>query len=525
MPAVPPHLPVESDSSSNSDSDEDDHYLFPILQQAVSQHTNSLAGNGIQFAEPIGTPIINQIKSKTRKLIWKNMFVDMAFLLPSSQNPSTLQFTLQLDDQHSFTINPTSRSKKINTIEAWTTAFIRFMAVYLHKYPFEAQQLLKYMEIVRDIARRRPGMAFLYYDTQFRLLRESVLMPWDSIHREYWLMACMSFQQPQQPFRPKQPPNRSYSTGPPPSNGFSKKPAGISLSEPLVVTKNAHSPTSVAFVEVHMQHTTANSATKNRQPKPSLNQTSTLLSQQSNNLVVTPIKVSALTPFLQDYPLAQYLILGFTHGFKLGYTGQHKASTSPNLKSCDENPDTVQSKLQAELNSGRVKGPFTYPPFENFRVSPIGLVPNKTPGQFRLIHHLSYPRGNSVNDFIDPNLSSVNYSPFDDAVNKLLELGTGTLFCKTDIDSAFRLIPIHANYHHLLGFKFRGQYYFDTCLPMGASSSSAIFERLSCSLQHISENILLNTWYTFSMIFSYKALQTQTAVKMILTNSLISVQK
>ncbi|KAH3866885.1 hypothetical protein DPMN_030008 [Dreissena polymorpha] len=135
MPGVPPHLPVESDSSSDSDSDEDDHYLFPSLQQAVSQHTNSLAGNGIQFAEPIGTPIINQIKSKTRKLIWKNKFVDMAFLLPSSQNPSTPQFTLQLDDQHNFTINPTSRSKKINTIEAWTTAFIRFMAVYLHKYP------------------------------------------------------------------------------------------------------------------------------------------------------------------------------------------------------------------------------------------------------------------------------------------------------------------------------------------------------------------------------------------------------
>ena len=146
------------------------------------------------------------------------------------------------------------------------------------------------MEIVCNIARRRPGMAFLYYDTQFRLLRESVLMSWDRIHTEYWLMACMSFQQPQQPFRPKQPPNRSYSTGPP-SNGFSKKPAGISISEPLVVTQNAHSPTSVAFVEVHMQHTTANSATKNRQPKPSLNQTSTLLSQQSNNLVVTPIKV------------------------------------------------------------------------------------------------------------------------------------------------------------------------------------------------------------------------------------------
>lgn len=206
--------------------------------------------------------------------------------------------------------------------------------------------------------------------------------------------------------------------------------------------------------------------------------------------MVTPIKVNALRKYLKNYKLAQYLIHGFLHGFKLGYIGPNTASVSPNLKSCDENPEAVQIKLKIELDSGRVKGPFNAPPIDNLRISPIGLVPKKNPGQFRLIHHLSYPHGTSVNDFIDPNFSSVTYSSFDDAVNKLLDLGPGSLFSKTDIDSAFRLIPIHPDDHHLLGFRFCGHYYFDTCLPMGASSSCAIFERFSSGLHHIAENVL-----------------------------------
>lgn len=197
-----------------------------------------------------------------------------------------------------------------------------------------------------------------------------------------------------------------------------------------------------------------------------------------------------LAPFLQNYPLSDYLVQGFTHGFKLGFTGPRIATTSPNLKSCMENPDMVSRKLQVELQAGRIKGPFQEPPFSNLRVSPIGLVPKKAPGQFRLIHHLSYPHGNSVNDFIDKNLARVTYSSFDDAVHALLTLGPGSLFSKTDIDSAFRLIPIHPSDHHLLGFKFNGQYYYDICLPMGASSSCAIFERFSSALQHISETKL-----------------------------------
>lgn len=206
--------------------------------------------------------------------------------------------------------------------------------------------------------------------------------------------------------------------------------------------------------------------------------------------MVTPIKVKILSSFIKNYQYNDYLVQGFSSGFKIGYLGPRTASTSSNLKSCMENPDLVLQKLQVELHAKRIKGPFPYPPFPNMRISPIGLVPKKSPGQYRLIHHLSYPKGSSVNDFIDQDLATVTYSSFDDAVNKLLILGPGTYFSKTDIDSAFRLIPIHPNDHHLLGFKFDDKFYFDTCLPMGASSSCAIFERFSTALQFVAQTQL-----------------------------------
>jgi len=61
-------------------------------------------------------------------------------------------------------------------------------------------------------------------------------------------------------------------------------------------------------------------------------------------------------------------------------------------------------------------GPFKNKPVSNLRCSPIGVVPKKT-GGFRLITHLSYPKENSVNDFIDERFKKVNYSSFDNIVN------------------------------------------------------------------------------------------------------------
>ena len=95
-----------------------------------------------------------------------------------------------------------------------------------------------------------------------------------------------------------------------------------------------------------------------------------------------------------------------------------------------------------EVDLGRIVGSFQQKPISNLRCSPIGIVPKKT-GRFPLITHLSYPSGNSAYDFIDPSMSSLTYSSFENAVNMIKNLGIGALIGKMDCQAAFRLLPTY----------------------------------------------------------------------------------
>ncbi|XP_052809378.1 uncharacterized protein LOC128237837 [Mya arenaria] len=182
------HIPG-SDTSDSDESVEDTDY-------PSRHHSELITGNGtpIQYSEPISSPILSQIKKSVQKAIWENKYIDIASLLPASTNQhQSPTFSLHVDNQSSISISPSHEAKKIATIESWTSAFIRFIAVYSHRYPLETSQLMKYMEIVRDIASRRPGLPFAFYDTRFRMARSSAPLQWDRLHTEIWLMACTFF--------------------------------------------------------------------------------------------------------------------------------------------------------------------------------------------------------------------------------------------------------------------------------------------------------------------------------------------
>lgn len=100
-------------------------------------------------------------------------------------------------------------------------------------------------------------------------------------------------------------------------------------------------------------------------------------------------------------------------------------------------------RLQQESKAKRIAGPFSAPPFPNLQVSPLGLVPKKAPGEFRLIHNLSYPEGNSINDHIPDHLCTVQYQSVDTAISLIQQLGPGAFLAKTDIENAYKQVPIH----------------------------------------------------------------------------------
>ena len=210
--------------------------------------------------------------------------------------------------------------------------------------------------------------------------------------------------------------------------------------------------------------------------------------QRKFKLSNSPVDVAILNKLIINYPnqeVKNKLLKGFQFGFSLEYDGDRKCYTCNNLKSALENKPQVQEIIDKEIQEGRVDGPFNSPPMDDLRISPLGLVPKKEPGKFRLIHHLSYPAGDSVNDHIDPELCSVHYTRFDTAVQMVQRLGKGALLEKADIKSAFRLMPVSPKDFCLLGFKFEGKYYFDKALPFGCSISCALFETFSSILEWI----------------------------------------
>lgn len=224
---------------------------------------------------------------------------------------------------------------------------------------------------------------------------------------------------------------------------------------------------------------------------PQKNQTLEQKLQQKNKTQgpVTPVNHRTLNILLEGYDRdkSDMLERGFRYGFKLGYNGQRKFHTSPNLQSASQFPNIVDQKLAKEIAQNRIAGPFRESPYPNLQISPIGVIPKKEEGQFRLIHHLSYPFGSSINDFIPEEIKQVHYASIDDAISIILALGPKCALAKTDVSNAFRIIPIHPDDHELLGIKWKGNFYFDRCLPMGCSSSCAIFEMFSSALQWMAQ--------------------------------------
>ncbi|CAH2315539.1 Hypothetical predicted protein, partial [Pelobates cultripes] len=202
----------------------------------------------------------------------------------------------------------------------------------------------------------------------------------------------------------------------------------------------------------------------------------------------TPVSVLRMRPWLDRYPKrkdAGVLLEGFSTGFWIPFVRSDSPSLADNLRSVVGKESILEDKLRKEVCLGRMAGPFDSPPFPNLRVSPLGLVPKKEPGSFRLIHHLSYPSGGSVNDDIDKEESHVRYASFDRALELVREAGKGALLAKSDIESAFRLFPVHPDCFHLLGCRFQGSFFFDMCLPMGCAISCSYFEMFASFLEWV----------------------------------------
>jgi hypothetical protein len=210
------------------------------------------------------------------------------------------------------------------------------------------------------------------------------------------------------------------------------------------------------------------------------------------DIISTPVEWRRLEFWLQGYDAdaRSYLINGFRGGFSLHFSGDPFSVTSQNHASARCNMPALREYVNAESAAGRVAGPFSSPPFDPFVISPLGIVPKKEAGKFRVIHDLSFPVSNSVNAGIMQEDAAVDYETLDRVIELVQLAGRGALIAKVDIEQAFRIIPVCPQDRYLLGFSINGEFFFDKCLPMGCRSSCAIFETFSRSLQWVARSKL-----------------------------------
>ena len=64
----------------------------------------------------------------------------------------------------------------------------------------------------------------------------------------------------------------------------------------------------------------------------------------------------------------------------------------------------------------------------------------------------------------------VQYIKVDDIIDRIMSLGRGTLLAKFDVESAYRIIPVHPDDRYLLGMQWQGNYFVDMALPFGLRS-------------------------------------------------------
>lgn len=210
--------------------------------------------------------------------------------------------------------------------------------------------------------------------------------------------------------------------------------------------------------------------------------------------ISTSLHAAAWYQMLQRYPDRQWayrLVHDIIYGVDIGFVGcRNRTVQSKNFLEDPLHETAIEEDINKDLHNGRIIGPYLISkmPWKYFHSSPIMTVVKKGSGKVRVVHHLSYPRGNSINTYTKDWLCVL--SRFAQATKMVCSIGRSCHMAKMDIKSAYRLIPIRPADWPLLGFTFHGHIYFHTTLPFGLKSSCHIWERYSTAAEWIIKNEL-----------------------------------
>ena len=287
-----------------------------------------------------------RLSEKIPAKIWKVEYVDFRSLFANPVLTDQYQITVNNSESSlnpSLCLEPLSKNKKVMTIKTTLSSFRVFVEAYTKQLPYKAPALMKYGEIIQDLAGR--GHNWTFYDENFRFLRQAhrAALAWDRIHSELSLKSQVSLRRPLQ--NPAHPPKGKADFVP---KGycfkFHKDPK----------CEGSHPISKCTF------RGSSRIASSQLRPARSL--------PPPPPQPPTPVKVKRLGFLLDRYnpSTVEFLSFDFTQGFPVHVQGERKSRTATNLMSALLNPEAVDAKLQKELEAHRLAGPFQSPPLTAF---------------------------------------------------------------------------------------------------------------------------------------------------------------
>jgi len=173
-----------------------------------------------------------------------------------------------------------------------------------------------------------------------------------------------------------------------------------------------------------------------------------------------------------------------------------KSVECKNANSALENGKFMTDAICSWVKKKFVAGPFPYAPLKGFRVNPLMAAVQKT--KVRPIMNLSSPKGNAFNEALDMlSVQKLTMSSPKLFAESLIKAGQGAIFAKSDIQDAYKLIPVPVSEWRYYGFKWLGKVFFDTTLVFGSKCAPANFDcvaetvvNIVCAEENLSKNIV-----------------------------------
>lgn len=179
--------------------------LLGNIAPVTSQTTESRA---LTVNYGLARPISLGVDPKLRADIVSNKYVDFSELLKHKKSEEKFNYIAEEKDGNLQFVRKKT-GKQISNLTQWQDAFYIYAGIYCQRHPHQAPNLMKYGQIISQLAQMSNVEGALSYDETFRRWREQDPdhLPWEGVngelHTEAMAMALSSFKN-KGSFRPQQ---------------------------------------------------------------------------------------------------------------------------------------------------------------------------------------------------------------------------------------------------------------------------------------------------------------------------------